>query len=89
VGQVRINLQLLWRTSRFTSAIERSGKWKKVRATAWPQFGANERSPINVYRNACYLVTFVSVSRFDHLNFEPVVLLSSAIERSGKWKKVR
>jgi hypothetical protein len=34
--------------SRFTSAIERSGKWKKGKiATAWAQFGATEES-INV-----------------------------------------
>jgi hypothetical protein len=26
-------------------ATERSGKWKKVIATAWAQFGATERSP--------------------------------------------
>jgi hypothetical protein len=35
--------------SRFTqSAIERSGKWKKVIATAWAQFGATEKRSINV-----------------------------------------
>jgi hypothetical protein len=31
VGQVRINFSSFWRTSHYTSAIQRSGNWKKVR----------------------------------------------------------
>jgi hypothetical protein len=38
--------------SRFTSAIERSGKWKKVRQRLGYSLVRLERSP-NVYKNAC------------------------------------
>jgi hypothetical protein len=50
--------------SRFTSAIERSGIWKKVKiATAWAQFGAERVH--HVYKNACATLgnTFVSVGQ--------------------------
>jgi hypothetical protein len=47
---------LLVAASRFTSAIERSGKMEEGKiAAAWAQFGATERDPINVYKNAYYL----------------------------------
>jgi hypothetical protein len=61
-------------------------------ATAWAQFGATERR-INVYKNACATGnTFVSVGQVG-INFssfgEPASRFTSAIERSGIWKKVR
>jgi hypothetical protein len=55
VGQVRSISNLCEPASRFfTSAIERSGKWKKVKDSngLGQQSGATERSP-SMYKNAC------------------------------------
>jgi hypothetical protein len=58
-------------------------------ATVWAQFGATKKS-INVYKNACASNTLLvgqvwSISAL----CEPASRFTSAIERSGKWKKVR
>jgi hypothetical protein len=60
-------------------------------ATAWAQFGDWKKS-INVYKNACYLSnTLLAWGRLDQFQpfGEPASRFTSAIERSGKWKKVR
>jgi hypothetical protein len=74
--------------SRFTNAIERSGKWKKVRYNGLAQFGATERSPSMYIRMRATLSNTFSVQvgiNFSPLANQPVVL-PSAIERSGIWK---
>jgi hypothetical protein len=58
----------------------------------WAQFGATERSPSMYIRMRVlpWSNTLLAWGRFDH--FSPLVnqpVLTSAIERSGKWKKVR
>jgi hypothetical protein len=62
-------------------------------ATAWAQFGATERSPSMYIRmRVPWSNTFVSVGQVG-INFssfgEPASRFTSAIERSGIWKKVR
>jgi hypothetical protein len=70
--------------SRFTSAIERSGIWKKKIATAWAQFGATERSPSMYIRMRVlpWSNTFVSVGQVG-INFssfgEPASRFTSAL----------
>jgi hypothetical protein len=60
-------------------------------ATVWPQFGATERSPSMYIRMRATLGNTLlawqvgSISAFG----EPASRFTSAIERSGKWKKVR
>jgi hypothetical protein len=62
-------------------------------ATAWAGLVRLKKS-INVYKNACatWSNTFVSVGQVG-INFssfgEPASRFTSAIERSGIWKKVR
>jgi hypothetical protein len=62
-------------------------------ATAWAQFGAT-KEVINVYKNACAtLVTLLLAwGRLGSISApfgEPASRFTSAIERSGIWKKVR
>jgi hypothetical protein len=63
-------------------------------ATAWAQFGATERSPSMYIRMRVlpWSNTFVSVGQVG-INFSLLVnqpsFFTSAIERSGIWKKVR
>jgi hypothetical protein len=59
-------------------------------ATAWAQFGAIKES-IHVYKNACATLTFVSVGQvgINFSSFGEPASFTSAIERSGIWKKVR
>jgi hypothetical protein len=62
-------------------------------ATAWAQFGATE-SPSNVYKNACATLgnTLLAWGRLGSISApfgEPASRFTSAIERSGIWKKVR
>jgi hypothetical protein len=63
-------------------------------ATAWAQFDATERSPSMYIRMRVlpWSNTFVSVGQVG-INFssfgEPASRFTSAIERSGIWKKVR
>jgi hypothetical protein len=74
-------------------AIERLGIWKKELATvgAWTQkFGATERSPSMYIRMRVlpWSNTFVSVGQVGiNFSFEPASRFTSAIERSGIWKK--
>jgi hypothetical protein len=53
--------------------------------------GATERSPINVYKECVYyLNTLLAWGRFGSISApfgEPASRFTSAIERSGKWKK--
>jgi hypothetical protein len=78
--------------SRFTSAIERSGKWK-IGNKAWAQFGATER--IHQYirmRVLPWVTLLLAWGRLGSISApfgEPASRFTSAIERSGKWKKVR
>jgi hypothetical protein len=60
-------------------------------ATAWAQFGATERSPSMYIRMRVLPGVTLSVSRWDQFQLfgEPASRFTSAIERSGKWKKVR
>jgi hypothetical protein len=62
-------------------------------ATAWAQFGATERSPSMYIRMRVlpWSNTFVSVGQGSiSASFgEPASRFTSAIERSGIWKKVR
>jgi hypothetical protein len=78
VGQVGINFSSFGEPESFFSAIERSGKMEEGKiATAWPQFGATERSPSMYIRMRvlpCYTVSVGQVG----INFssgEPAVLL--------------
>jgi hypothetical protein len=59
-------------------------------ATAWAQFGAIERSPSNVYKNVLPN-TLLAWGRLGSISVfgEPASRFTSAIERSGIWKKVR
>jgi hypothetical protein len=79
--------------SRFTSAIERSGMEEGKIATAWPQFGATERSPSMYIRMRVLpsntLLAWGRLGSISALLGEPASRFTSAIERSGKWKKVR
>jgi hypothetical protein len=51
------------------------------------------KKSINVYKNACATLsnTLLAWGRFDQFQpfGEPASRFTSAIERSGKWKKVR
>jgi hypothetical protein len=71
--------------SRFTSAIERSGIWKKVDSNSLGTVGATERSPSMYIRMRVLQNTFVSVGQVG-INFssfgEPASRFTSAIERS-------
>jgi hypothetical protein len=63
-------------------------------ATAWAQFGATEKKSINVYKNACATLELLLLAwgRLGSISApfgEPASRFTSAIERSGKWKKVR
>jgi hypothetical protein len=77
--------------SRFTSAIERSGIWKKVKITL-AQFGATERVH-HVYKNACATLgnTFVSAG-WDQFQLllvnQPVVLLVQLNVRNMEEGKI-
>jgi hypothetical protein len=60
-------------------------------ATAWPQFGATERSPSMYIRMRATLSnTLLAWGRLGSISSfcEPASRFTSAIERSGKWKKV-
>jgi hypothetical protein len=90
VGQVGINFSSFCEpASRFTSAIER-GNMEEGKIATVAQFGATERSPSMYIRmratlsNTCWgrLINFSSFG-------EPASRFTSAIERSGIWKKVR
>jgi hypothetical protein len=62
-------------------------------ATAWPQFGATERSPSMYIRMRVlpWSNTLLAWGRWDQFQpfGEPASRFTSAIERSGIWKKVR
>jgi hypothetical protein len=62
-------------------------------ATAWPQFGATERSPSMYIRMRVLpgVTLLLAWGRFGSISapFGEPVTFTSAIERSGKWKKVR
>jgi hypothetical protein len=54
-----------------------------------PQFGATERSQ-SMYKNVCTLSNTLAWGRLGSIPpWEPASRFTSAIERSGKWKKVR
>jgi hypothetical protein len=78
--------------SRFTSAIERGNMEEGKIATAWAQFGATERSP-SMYIRMRVLPWVTLLLAWVGINFssfgEPASRFTSAIERSGIWKKVR
>jgi hypothetical protein len=77
VGQVGINFSSFGEpASRFTSAIERSGIWKKVRYNSLGWL-VRLKSPSCVYKNACYLgVTLFLAWGWDQSPFgEPAVVL--------------
>jgi hypothetical protein len=62
-------------------------------ATAWAQFGATERSP-SMYIRMRYLgvTLLLAWGRLGSISApfgEPASRFTSAIERSGIWKKVR
>jgi hypothetical protein len=78
--------------SRFTSAIERSGMEEGKIATAWAQFGATQRSPSMYIRMRVLQQVLHSVGQVGSISApfgEPASRFTSAIERSGIWKKVR
>jgi hypothetical protein len=90
VGQVRIKLPFSCRTSHFTSAIERSWENRGKIATAWPQFGANERSESMYRRMRVPPWSNTLLAWGSSINLNPLRTsgFTNAIERE-KWKKVR
>jgi hypothetical protein len=60
-------------------------------ATAWAQFGAIERSPSMYIRMRVlpWSNTLLAWGRLGSIFGEPASRFTSAIERSGIWKKVR
>jgi hypothetical protein len=57
-------------------------------ATAWAQFDDWKKS-INVYKNACATLSNTLLVWINFSPGEPASRFTSAIERSGIWKKVR
>jgi hypothetical protein len=74
--------------SRFTSAIERSGKWKED-SNGLGTVCATERSPSMYIRMLPWSNTLLAWAGQINFLSLPASRFTSAIERSGIWKKVR
>jgi hypothetical protein len=72
----------------FTNAIERSGKWKKMRQRL-VQFGATERVNQCIRMRVLPWVTLLLAMGQVRINSTLLVNQWFYSERSGKWKKVR